>query len=72
MAKASLNMMTRTCSYDMSKNNIYMNSVDTGWVTNENPLTIAARMSKNYGFDPPLDCIEGAMRVLDPIYQGIK
>lgn len=34
MAKASLNMMTRTCAQDMSKVNIYLNSVDTGWVTN--------------------------------------
>lgn len=34
MAKASLNMMTRTCAGEMAKNNIYMNSVDTGWVTN--------------------------------------
>ena len=37
MAKAALNMMTRTSSVDYQKDNIYMNAVDTGWVTNENP-----------------------------------
>jgi len=40
MAKASLNMITRTCAQDFAKQNIFMNSVDTGWVTNENPINI--------------------------------
>ena len=48
-----------------------MNSVDTGWVTNENPLPLVDHMSDNYGFKCPLDCVDGAMRVLDPIYQGV-
>ena len=49
-----------------------MSSVDTGWITNENPLHISAKMNVMHDFTPPLDCLDGAMRVLDPIYQGIK
>lgn len=48
-----------------------MNSVDTGWVTNENPHQISETMEEKYKFILPLDCFEGAMRVLDPIYQGV-
>jgi NAD(P)-dependent dehydrogenase (short-subunit alcohol dehydrogenase family) len=33
MAKASLNMITRTSAQQFINDNIYMNSVDTGWVT---------------------------------------
>ncbi len=66
MAKAALNMLTRTCSSQFSQEGIYMYSVDTGWVTNENPC------SAEKGKKAPLDCLDGAMRVLDPIYQGIS
>jgi NAD(P)-dependent dehydrogenase (short-subunit alcohol dehydrogenase family) len=38
MAKASLNMLTRTSSAEYSLCGIYMNSVDTGWITDEYPL----------------------------------
>jgi len=48
-----------------------MNSVDTGWVTNENPYHISQVMAKDHLFQCPLDCIDGAMRVLDPIYHGL-
>lgn len=72
MAKASLNMITRTCASQFSKSKIYMNSVDTGWVTNENPYHMAVKEAETFGFYAPLDCVEGAMRVLDPIYQGVR
>jgi NAD(P)-dependent dehydrogenase (short-subunit alcohol dehydrogenase family) len=67
MAKASLNMMTRTCADDLARDGVLMNSVDTGWITNENPLPIAERMSAR-GFAPPLDELDGAARVLDPVF----
>ena len=38
MAKAALNMMTRTSAADYHADGIHMNSVDTGWVTDEDPL----------------------------------
>jgi hypothetical protein len=48
-----------------------MNSVDTGWVTNENPYHVAQEMIEKHKFKCPLDCTDGAMRVLDPIYLGL-
>lgn len=65
MAKAALNMMTRTSYLDYQRSNIYMTSVDTGWVTDEHPI---GRRTNN--FDPPLDCVDGAARVLHPIFEG--
>jgi NAD(P)-dependent dehydrogenase (short-subunit alcohol dehydrogenase family) len=70
MAKAALNMLTRTAAGDYVKAGIYMNAVDTGWVTDEDPATIAARKTEVHGFHPPLDIVDGAARVLDPVFDG--
>ena len=72
MAKAALNMMTRTAAADYHGDGIHMNSVDTGWVTDEDPVDIAARKTAEQGFHPPLDIIDGAARILDPIIHGIN
>jgi NAD(P)-dependent dehydrogenase (short-subunit alcohol dehydrogenase family) len=69
MAKAALNMMTRTSAPDFVKDGIHMNAVDTGWVTDEDPAAHAAR-KMNLGFAPPLDIIDGAARIVDPIFAG--
>ncbi|MDB6091892.1 MAG: L-fuco-beta-pyranose dehydrogenase [Gammaproteobacteria bacterium] len=69
MAKAALNMMTRTSAPDFVKDGIHMNAVDTGWVTDEDPAVHAARKAE-LGFSPPLDIIDGAARVVDPIFVG--
>ncbi len=69
MAKAALNMMTRTSAPDFVKDGIHMNAVDTGWVTDEDPAAHAARKA-NLGFAPPLDIIDGAARIVDPIFNG--
>lgn len=70
MAKAALNMMTRTAAEDYRKMNIYMNSVDTGWVTDENPVHIKKKNQRG-GLCPPLDCIDGAARICDPFLVSI-
>ena len=72
MAKAALNMMTRTSAPDYAKDGIYMNSVDTGWVTDEDPAHIAERKTRENGFHPPLDIVDGAARIVDPIFDGIN
>jgi NAD(P)-dependent dehydrogenase (short-subunit alcohol dehydrogenase family) len=72
MAKAALNMMTRTSAPDYAKDGIFMNSVDTGWVTDEDPAPIAERKTLESGFHPPLDIVDGAARILDPIFDGIN
>jgi hypothetical protein len=48
-----------------------MNSVDTGWVTDEDPAEHALRKERD-GFQPPLDALDGAARVCDPIIAGIN
>lgn len=72
MAKAALNMMTRTAATDYLNDGIHMNSVDTGWVTDEDPVEIAARKIVEERFHPPLDIIDGAARIVDPIIHGIN
>jgi NAD(P)-dependent dehydrogenase (short-subunit alcohol dehydrogenase family) len=70
MAKAALNMMTRTSAADYVKDGIHMNSVDTGWITDEDAAPIAERKRAEHGFSPPLDVVDGAARILDPIFSG--
>ena len=72
MAKAALNMMTRTAATDYHNDGIHMNSVDTGWVTDEDPAAIAARKTTDLGFHPPLDILDGAARIVDPIITGFN
>ena len=67
MAKAALNMMTRTCAEDLAMSGIYMNSVDTGWINDENPLPTAQRIAESHDFQTPIDEIDAAARILDPI-----
>jgi NAD(P)-dependent dehydrogenase (short-subunit alcohol dehydrogenase family) len=71
MAKAALNMMTRTSAADYVRDGIHMNSVDTGWVTDEDPVKHAERKQRVHGFHPPLDIVDGAARILDPVFDGI-
>ncbi|MEN7551538.1 SDR family NAD(P)-dependent oxidoreductase [Rapidithrix thailandica] len=71
MAKAALNMMTRTSAHDYVQEQIFMTSVDTGWVTDENPYPQKVYM-REQGFVPPLDCVDGAARVYDPVVSGIE
>ncbi|HLL46836.1 MAG TPA: SDR family NAD(P)-dependent oxidoreductase, partial [Longimicrobiaceae bacterium] len=67
MAKAALNMMTLTSAPDYAKDRIYMNAVDTGWVTDEDPAMHAERKQQELDFQPPLDIVDGAARVVDPV-----
>lgn len=70
MAKAALNMLTRTSAAEMfSTDGILMTSVDTGWITDERPHTTKVRLAKE-GFHAPLDLVDGAARVYDPILMG--
>jgi NAD(P)-dependent dehydrogenase (short-subunit alcohol dehydrogenase family) len=70
MAKAALNMLTRTSAKEMfDTDRILMTSVDTGWITDERPHPTKIRLAKE-GFHAPLDLIDGASRVYDPIVQG--
>ncbi|MFH2202606.1 MAG: SDR family oxidoreductase [Elusimicrobiota bacterium] len=72
MAKAALNMMTLTSAPDYAGSGIYMNAVDTGWVTDEDPAQHAERKRMEHGFEPPLDIVDGAARVCDPFFSGLN
>ena len=72
MAKAALNMMTRTSAADYVSSGIHMNAVDTGWITDEDPAEIAERKTAEHRFHPPLDSVDGAARIVDPIIDGIN
>ncbi|HBE21058.1 MAG TPA: oxidoreductase [Cyanobacteria bacterium UBA11149] len=72
MAKAALNMMTRTSAAAYAEDHIFMNSVDTGWITNENPDPKKMRIQTEQNFYTPLDVIDGMARIYDPIVQGIE
>ena len=67
MAKASLNAFTRTAAADFAAERIYLNSVDTGWNSEERAVNDPKRAPE---FETPLDCADGAARVLDPIFVG--
>jgi NAD(P)-dependent dehydrogenase (short-subunit alcohol dehydrogenase family) len=71
MAKAALNMMTHTSAEDLARDGIYMNAVDTGWVTDEDPVDLSQYKQKVHDFQPPLDIVDGAARVCDPFFDGI-
>ena len=72
MAKAALNMMTRTSATDYQASGINMNSVDTGWVSDEDPAAIAEQKQAEHRFHPPLDIVDGAARIVDPIIDGVN
>ena len=70
MAKAALNMMTRTSSGEMFETDrILMTAVDTGWITDERPHHEKLRIAAE-GWHAPLDLVDGAARVYDPIVLG--
>jgi NAD(P)-dependent dehydrogenase (short-subunit alcohol dehydrogenase family) len=69
MAKAALNMLTRTSAHEMLRDGILMTSVDTGWITDERPHPTRMRLA-GQGFHAPLDLVDGAARVYDPIVRG--
>ncbi|RSM62205.1 short-chain dehydrogenase [Kibdelosporangium aridum] len=69
MAKAALNMLTRTSAEDLASQGIYVTSVDTGWITDENPTPTKTRLA-DQGWRPPLDVLDGAARIYDPIVRG--
>jgi NAD(P)-dependent dehydrogenase (short-subunit alcohol dehydrogenase family) len=72
MAKAALNMIVRTSAPDYARDGIYLNAVDTGWVTDEDPAHLAERKVEEHAFSPPLDIVDGAARIVAPIFDGFR
>jgi NAD(P)-dependent dehydrogenase (short-subunit alcohol dehydrogenase family) len=72
MAKAALNMIVRTSAPDYARDSIFLNAVDTGWVTDEDPAHLAERKVEEHAFSPPLDIVDGAARIVAPIFDGFR
>ncbi len=71
MAKAALNMLTRTSAQDLLQSGIHMVSVDPGWMSHEGPPEVQ-REAELRGFHPPLEAIDCAARLVDPIVRGLR
>lgn len=76
MAKAALNMMTRTCGKYYKQFGIYMTGVDTGWVSPMNEFTHLFDKNNAKAFEKeyvniPLDELDGAMRCIHPVIEGV-
>ncbi|KAH8052496.1 short chain dehydrogenase [Aureococcus anophagefferens] len=72
MAKAALNMMTRTAAADLAKAHVYMTAVDTGWINDEKPTALAVDHAKAHDFQTPLDEVDAAARILDPAIAPLR
>ncbi len=72
MAKAALNMLTHTSASEFANYGIFINAVDTGWVTDEDPAQLSRLKQDLHDFQPPLDIVDGAARVCDPFVDGIN
>ena len=71
MSKSALNMLTHSCAAQFAKDNIWINSVDTGWITHEGSYRLR-KLRQEQGFLPPYDHRDGAARILDPIFQVVN
>jgi hypothetical protein len=70
MAKAAVDMLTRTSAQGLfDTHNILMTSVDTDWITDERPHPTKVRLAEE-GFHAPLDLVDGAARVYDPVVRA--
>ena len=66
-------MLTLTSAGQLFQERVLVNAVDTGWVTDMAPGgvgAVAATHATHVG--PPLDAVDGAARVLDPIFSHVK
>lgn len=67
MAKAALNMLTRTIAEDYAQDRIFVTSIDPGWVSDQVPRTgDESRAVANERL--PIDMIDAAARVCDPLF----
>ncbi|KAA0170134.1 hypothetical protein FNF27_06726 [Cafeteria roenbergensis] len=71
-AKAALNMMVKTSAKDYAKDRIFMNAVDTGWINPEQPVELAKEIAAANHFQTPIDEIDAAARILDPILAPVE
>jgi hypothetical protein len=50
---------------------LFIDAYFQGWINDENPLEKASKIAKNNNFQTPIDEIDAAARILDPIFVGV-
>jgi len=71
MTKASLNMMTLTSAGEFALDRIYMSCVDVGWISTGASEQLRQEQFEK-GYIPPLDPVDGASRIVHPIFRGLE
>ena len=71
MTKAALNMLTRTSAGEYETKNILMFAVDVGWVSTGAREELRQKQFEK-GYIPPLDPVDGAARITDPIFNALR
>jgi NAD(P)-dependent dehydrogenase (short-subunit alcohol dehydrogenase family) len=72
MAKAALDMMTRTCAEELASHGVFLSSVDPGWVSDQHTMAVRDVLNTSADFCPPVSVEDAAARVLDPVYSAIE
>ncbi len=71
MAKAALDMLTRTCGEELAQAGLYVTSVDPGWVSDLHTHASRAAIVDREDWAPPVSLTDAAARVLDPVYSAL-
>jgi NAD(P)-dependent dehydrogenase (short-subunit alcohol dehydrogenase family) len=71
MAKAAMNMLVRTTAEELARDRVHLTAVDPGWVSLEFAEPVAREREAN-GVVPPLDAVDAAARVLDPVFTALN
>jgi hypothetical protein len=56
---------------EYGRGGIHRKSGDTGWVPDADPVAHAERKTRIHDFHPPLDIVDGAARIVDPLFDGV-
>lgn len=72
MAKAALDMLTRTCAEELANHSVYVTSVDPGWVSDQHTTALRESLVHGGDFEAPVSALDAAARVLDPIYSALE
>ncbi len=71
MAKAALNMMTRTMADEFRRDGIFVTAVDPGYITNEKPYPVN-QATADRRVKMAIDEIDGAARLCDPVFRALN
>ena len=59
-------------SYFLSVAANWCSDLNNSWINDENPLDKASKIAKTNLFQTPIDEIDAASRILDPVFVGVN